>query len=329
MSATRCVVLSGGVGGAKLVLGLARAMKPEELLAVVNTGDDFEHLGLLVCPDIDTVVYTLAGLANPETGWGRAGESDGFMRALHALGGETWFFLGDGDLAMHVERTRRLRAGASLGAVTDELRRRLGVAVRIVPMSDDPVRTMVATAEGELAFQHYFVRERCRPAVAGFRFEGAGGARPQGEALAALSDPALEAILIAPSNPYISIDPILAVPGLRDAIAGAPAPVVAVSPILGGRALKGPTAKMMAELGIAPSAEAVARRYRGLADGFVLDEADAGAAAAVRALGMAPLVASTAMSSLDDKVRLARETLDFARGPAVQETHLTRRRRNL
>ena len=326
MSRTRCIVLSGGVGGAKLVLGVAQAMSPEEVLAVVNTGDDFEHLGLLVCPDIDTVLYTLSGLANPETGWGRAGESDGFMRALAALGGETWFFLGDGDLAMHVERTRRLRAGHSLGAVTDELRRRLGVAMRIAPMSDDPVRTLVATPEGELAFQHYFVRERCRPRVTGFRFEGAAQAMPQAEVLAALADPALEAILVAPSNPYISIDPILAVQGLRDAVAGARAPVVAISPILGGRAVKGPTAKMMAELGVEPSAQAVARRYRGLVDGFVLDDADAGAADAVRALGMAALTTSTLMTSLEDKVRLAGEALQFARGAAVRESHLTRRR---
>jgi LPPG:FO 2-phospho-L-lactate transferase len=328
LSETRCEVLSGGVGGAKLVLGLAHAMAPDDLLAVVNTGDDFEHLGLLVCPDIDTVVYTLAGFANPDTGWGRAGESDNFMQALAGLGGETWFFLGDGDLAMHVERTRRLRAGQSLSIVTDELRRRLGVAVRIAPMSDDPVRTMVATAEGELAFQHYFVRERCRPIATGFRFDGAARARPQADVLAALADPALEAVLIAPSNPYISIDPILAVPGLRDALAQAAAPVVAVSPIVGGRAVKGPTAKMMAELGIAPAAPSVAARYRDLIDGFVLDEADAGAADAVRALGIAPLVAPTLMFSLDDKVRLAAETLDFARAPAVRESHLTRRRRS-
>ena len=326
MSATRCVVLSGGVGGAKLVLGLAHAMAPEALLVVANTGDDFEHLGLLVCPDVDTIVYTLAGLANPETGWGRAGESDGFMRGLAALGGETWFFLGDGDLAMHVERTRRLRAGQPLSVVIDDLRRRLGVSVRIAPMSDDPIRTMVATAEGELAFQHYFVRERCRPVVTGFRFKGAEQARPQRDILAALAGPALEAVLIAPSNPYISIDPILSTPGLREAIAGARAPVVAISPILGGRAVKGPTAKMMSELGVEPSAEAVARRYRGIVDGFVLDDADAGAVDAVRAVGMAALTTSTMMTSLEDKVRLAGEALEFARGAAVQESHLTRRR---
>jgi LPPG:FO 2-phospho-L-lactate transferase len=328
VSGTRCVVLSGGVGGAKLVLGLANAMAPEALLAVVNTGDDFEHLGLLVCPDIDTIVYALAGLANPESGWGRAGESDGFMRALAALGGETWFFLGDGDLAMHVERTRRLGSGQLLSAVTHDLRRRLGVAVRIAPMSDDPIRTVVSTAEGELAFQHYFVRERCRPVVTGFRFEGAAQARPQPDVLAALADPALEAVLIAPSNPYISIDPILATPGLRGAIADAHVPVVAISPILGGRAVKGPTAKMMAELGVEPSAEAVARRYRGLIDGFVLDDADAGAVDAVRALGMAALATSTMMTSLEDKVRLAGEALQFAGGAAVQQSHLTRRRRS-
>ena len=328
MSGVRCVALSGGVGGAKLALGLAEVLPAEALLVIANTGDDFEHLGLTICPDIDTLVYTLSGLANPETGWGRAGESDGFMRALEALGGESWFFLGDGDLAMHVERTRRLRGGQTLGAVTEALRRRLGVAARIAPMSDDPVRTMVATAEGELAFQHYFVRERCRPAVTGFRFAGAEAARPSAEALAALAAPGLEAVLIAPSNPYISIDPILAVPGLRQALAAAAAPVVAVSPILGGKAVKGPTAKMMAELGLEPSAEAVARRYAGLIDGFVLDEADAGAAEAVRRLGVAPLVEKTLMTTTEDKARLARAALAFARGPAVRETHLTRRRRS-
>lgn len=329
MSAPRWVVLSGGVGGAKLALGLAHALPPESLLIVANTGDDFEHLGLTVCPDIDTLVYTLSGLANPETGWGRAGDGDGFMRALAQLGGETWFFLGDGDLAMHVERTRRLRAGETLTEVTAALAERLGVRARIVPMSDDPVRTIVATSDGELAFQHYFVRERCRPTVTGFRFEGADRARAQPEILAALADPALEAVLIAPSNPYISIDPILAVPGLRSALEACRAPVVAVSPIVGGRAVKGPTAKMMAELGLAPSAVAAARHYAELIAGFVLDREDADAAEEVRALGVEPLVAATLMTTLDDRVRLARESVDFARTLAGRRSHLTARRRRL
>jgi len=329
MSGPRCVVLSGGVGGAKLVLGLCRALPAESLLALVNTGDDFEHLGLHVAPDIDTVVYTLAGLANPETGWGRVGETGGFMAALAELGGENWFFLGDRDLAMHVERTRRLRAGEGLSAVTDALRRRLGVAARIVPMSDDPVRTMVRTPGGELAFQHYFVRERCAPVVAGFRFDGAANARPQPDALAALADPGLEAVLIAPSNPYISVDPILAVPGFREALAMCHAPVVAVSPIVGGRAIKGPTAKMMAELGLVPDALAVARHYEGLIDGFILDAVDAGAAGAVRDLGIAVLATATVMTTLDDRVRLAGEAFAFARSLTRVRSALTRRRAHL
>ena len=215
------VALSGGVGGAKLALGLCDVLEdPSRLTVVANTGDDFEHLGLKVCPDLDTLTYTLSGLANEETGWGRAGESGAFMEALGALGGETWFFLGDKDLAIHVERTRRLQAGESLSAVTAALCARLGVPARIVPMSDDPVPTVVETPEGPLAFQHYFVRERCRPAVLGFRYEGAERARPCAAFVDALAAPDLGAVVVCPSNPYISIDPILAVPGVRAALTG-------------------------------------------------------------------------------------------------------------
>ena len=310
--APRCLALSGGVGGAKLALGLAHAMAPEDLLVVANTGDDFEHLGLLICPDIDTVAYTLAGVSNPETGWGRAGETWSFMEAQAALGGETWFRLGDRDLAVHLERTRRTAAGETLSAVTADLARRLGGRVWIAPMSDRPVRTIVETPDGPLPFQHYFVREQCRPRVTGFRFEGAAAATPSPAFAAALAG-GPEAVVICPSNPFISIDPILAVPGVRDALARRSAPAVAVSPIVGGRAIKGPTAKMMTELGIPSDASAVAEHYRGLIDGFILDRSDAASAAAVERLGLAVLVTGTVMQTLDDKAQLAREALDFAR----------------
>ena len=307
------VALSGGVGGAKLALGLCDVMEdPARLTVVANTGDDFEHLGLKVCPDLDTLTYTLAGLANEETGWGRAGESGVFMEALGALGGETWFFLGDKDLAMHVERTRRLRAGESLSAITADLCARLGVPASIVPMSDDPVPTVVETPEGPLAFQHYFVRERCRPTVLGFRYEGAGQARPCAAFSEALGAPDLSAVIVCPSNPYISIDPILAVPGVRDALAACEAPVVAVSPIVGGEAVKGPTAKMMAERGIAPSAAAIAAHYAGLIDGLVIDEADRPQADAIAATGVAVEVTATMMTVRADKQALARAVLPFA-----------------
>lgn len=308
----RCLALSGGVGGAKLALGLSRMLPPEELLVVANTGDDFEHLGLLVCPDIDTVTYTLAGLANPETGWGRADEGWRFMEALAAIGGETWFRLGDRDLAVHLERTRRVAAGETLSGVTQDIGTRLGVRPTVAPMSDQPVRTIVETAGGPLAFQHYFVREQCAPRVTGFRFEGAQRARPS-PAFAAALQGGLTSVVICPSNPFISIDPILAVPGVREGLRRCGAPIVAVSPIVGGRALKGPTAKMMTELGIPSGAAEVARHYRGLIDGFVLDAGDAADADAIRRLGPAVLVTETVMQSLDDKVRLAREVLDFAR----------------
>ena len=233
-------------------------------MVVCNTGDDFEHLGLSISPDLDTVLYTLAGVANAETGWGRASETWSFMRALEQLGGETWFRLGDADLATHVERTRRLAAGESLSAISDDFCRRLGVGARLVPMCDEPVRTLVRTEDGILPFQRYFVEQRCAPKVTGFAFAGASDARPTAALREALERHGLEAVVICPSNPFISIDPILAVPGMRAAIAACRAPVVAVSPIIGGQAVKGPTAKMMAELGMPTSARAVAEHYGGL-----------------------------------------------------------------
>ena len=314
-----CVALSGGVGGAKLVLGLAHEMDPARLLVVANTSDDFEHLGLHVSPDLDTLTYTLAGLANPETGWGRAGDTWTFMAALDALGGETWFRLGDGDLATHVERTRRLRAGEKLTAITADFCARLGVAPRVVPMSDDRVRTVIDTANGEtapapLAFQHYFVREGCRPVVSGVRFAGIRAARANPAFFAALSEPGLRAVVICPSNPLVSIDPILGLPRVRTQTRACEAPVIAVSPIVGGRAIKGPTAKMMGELGMPATADAVAGHYADLLDGFVLDARDAALADRVRGLGLEVLVTDTLMTTLEDRRTLARRVLDFAGG---------------
>ena len=302
------IALSGGIGGAKLALGLDRVLAPGELTIIANTGDDFRHLGLHISPDIDTLLYTLAGLDDPVKGWGRRDESWTFMRALAELGGETWFQLGDGDLAIHVERTRRLAAGETLSQVTDALRRRLGISARIVPMSDDPVATRVKTDEGWLDFQHYFVRRRCEPRVIGLDFAGAATARMAPEAAAALADPALRAVILCPSNPYLSVDPILAVPGMREALAGCAAPVIAVSPIIAGQAVKGPTAKMMAELGLEPSAATVARHYEGLIDAFVVDKADAG----LEIAGMQVATTPTLMRNLDDKQRLAHFVLELA-----------------
>jgi LPPG:FO 2-phospho-L-lactate transferase len=305
------VALSGGIGGAKLALGLSQVLAGD-LTVIANPGDDFEHLGLTVCPDTDTLLYTLGGLANPQTGWGRKDESWRFMAALAELGGESWFNLGDSDLALHVERTRRLRAGESLSQFTADVGRRLGVEARILPASDDPVRTVVETSAGDLAFQHYFVRDRCEPAVTGFRFEGAADAAAGAEVMGALAEPALDAVVLCPSNPFISIDPILAVPGLRRAIAQASAPVIAVSPIVGGEAIKGPTAKMMRELGLPTTAAAVARHYGDLLDGFVIDRADVGCEATIRGLGLEVLVTDTVMADLADKVALAEAVLAFA-----------------
>ncbi|MCG8542868.1 MAG: 2-phospho-L-lactate transferase [Alphaproteobacteria bacterium] len=308
----RCLALSGGVGGAKLALGLAHAMPPDDLTVIANTGDDFEHLGLTICPDIDTLTYTLAGLNNRETGWGRADETWNFIETLETLGGETWFRLGDRDLALHVERTRRLNTGESLSDITADICSRLGVAPHVAPMSDDPVRTIVQTPDGPLTFQHYFVREQCRPTVTGFRFDGAEFAH-MGPAIAeATANPDLTSVVVCPSNPFISIDPILAVPGARAALSAVAAPVIAVSPIVGGRALKGPTAKMLTELGLPCDAVGVARHYGGLLDGFVLDRTDADAADTLRGEGVDVLVTNTLMNSLDDRIMLAKDVLGFA-----------------
>jgi LPPG:FO 2-phospho-L-lactate transferase len=303
------LALSGGVGGAKLALGLYRILPRDTLTVVANTGDDFEHLGLSISPDLDTLLYTLAGQDNPELGWGRRGETWTFMAALEKLGGESWFRLGDGDLATHVERTRRLAAGEPLSAVTDDFRRRLGIAARLLPMSDDRVRTRLDTDRGWLDFQDYFVRLHCEPEVRRIVFSGAESARPHPDLLAWLADPGLCAVVFCPSNPFISIDPILAVPGIREALRACRAPVVAVSPIIGGKAVKGPTAKMMRELGLPVDAAAVARHYRDFIDLYVADETDRDS---VSGLEMPVVLAQTLMTTLDDREALARTVLAAA-----------------
>ncbi len=303
------IALSGGVGGAKLALGLSRILPAEDLLVVVNTGDDFEHLGLSISPDIDTVTYTLAGLANRELGWGRHDETWSFMETMESLGGETWFRLGDRDVALHVERTKRLRRGESLSAVTADLASRLGVQQRILPMTDDPVRTRLLTDDGWIDFQDYFVNRKCEPVVRELQFHGAETARAHPDFMAALASPALQAVVICPSNPFISVEPILAIPGVRDALAHCAAPVIAVSPIIAGRAVKGPTAKMMTELGLDPTAGTVAHRYSDLLDGYVIDNADMSEVVSIDAR---VTLAQTLMTTMEDREALARTVLDAA-----------------
>ena len=302
------LALCGGVGGAKLALGLYRMLGPN-LTVVVNTGDDFEHLGLKISPDLDTVLYTLGGLADPQRGWGRAQETWAFMEALDDLGGETWLLLGDRDLALHVQRNEWLRGGRTLSSFAAYAAQKFGITARIVPMSDQVVRTMVVTDEGELPFQRYFVARHCEPVVLSVRFEGAPQVLPAPGILDLLTATALRAIVICPSNPYLSVDPILAVPGLRQALAAAPAPIVAVSPIIGGQAVKGPTAKIMTELGIAVTNPSIAAHYRSLIDGLVIDEADA---ADGSRLDLPVLTTRTVMRSVADPERLAAETVAFA-----------------
>ena len=301
------LALSGGVGWAKLALRLSRVVPMEELTIVANTGDDFEHLGLSISPDIDTLVYTLAGLANPQLGWGRRDETWSFMETLATLDGATWFRLGDRDLAMHVERTRRLRGGETLSVITDDIRRHLGIGPRILPMTDGRMRTRVLTAARWLDFQDYFVRHRCEPVVPELAFDG--DAQPHPGLMSLLADPALAAVVICPSNPFISIEPILSLPGVRAALDACRAPVVAVSPIIAGRAVKGPTAKMMAELGLDPSARAVAGWYGDLLDAYIVDQADA---AEMEGLHPRITATQTLMLTLEDRDALARVVLDTA-----------------
>lgn len=296
----RIVALAGGVGGAKLAHGLALILDADELTVIVNTGDDFEHLGLFISPDLDTVCYTLAGLANPETGWGRAGETWQAITNIKRLGAADWFKLGDQDLATHLVRTQRIQEGQCLSAITRGFCEAWGVRQAVLPMSDDPVRTVVETEDGDVAFQEYFVRRGCEPRVKGFHFDGIEAARPAPGVAEALSS--AEAVVICPSNPWVSIDPILNV------LPRIAVPVVAISPIIGGRAVKGPAAKMCAEMGIKPSALAVAEHYQNILQGFVLDIADK---ELVTRINIQTLITDTFMKSIADRARLAQDVLDF------------------
>jgi LPPG:FO 2-phospho-L-lactate transferase len=299
----KIVALAGGVGGAKLAHGLAQILPSNDLTVIVNTGDDFEHYGLYICPDLDTVCYTLAGSANPDTGWGRVNETWNVIENASKLGGPRWFNLGDQDLGTHLERTRRLKEGYTLTQITKDFCKVWGIEHEILPMSDQPVRTIVETEEGELAFQDYFVHRRCEPRVTGFRFEGIESAEPAPGAREAIQ--LADAVIICPSNPWVSIDPILHVVNRIEK------PVVAISPIIGGQTVKGPAAKMYRELGIEPSALAVARHYCDLISGFVFDQLDKHLEGEIRSLNMRTFVTNTLMKSHDDRKQLAINLLDF------------------
>ena len=303
----KVVALAGGVGGAKLATGLQAALPPGALTVIVNTGDDFEHWGLNISPDLDTVMYNLAGVNHLERGWGRANESYRILETMGQIGGEDWFMLGDQDLAIHLRRTEWLRQGITLSEVTDRLRRGFGIPSIILPMSDTPVRTLVHTDEGDLPFQHYFVRRRCEPILIDLTYMGANEARFNDLAHAALENAAL--IVFCPSNPYLSLDPILSIPGLRQHLRWTKVPKIAVSPIVSGQAIKGPAAKIMKELGVMISPITVADHYADLLTGFVVDRADEEWCASIE---IPTLVTDTIMTDLASKRRLAEDLLDFA-----------------
>lgn len=301
------LALTGGVGGAKLALGLARVLPPKEIVFAVNTGDDFEHFGLHISPDVDTLIYTLADRANKKTGWGREEETWSFESSMKQLGGDTWFRLGDKDLATHVYRSSLLATGATVTEATEKISRSFGIMHRVLPMSDDPVRTMVSTNEGVLAFQDYFVRRKCEPTVSSIEYQGGTSARLNPE----LDLSTVSKVILCPSNPYLSIDPLLSISELADFLQNTKVPVVAVSPIVKGLALKGPTAKMMRELGIRPSAVTVATHYQDLISGFVLDQEDSEHSSEIQSMGLRTAEFQTIMRTFEDRVQLARDVLGF------------------
>lgn len=309
----KMVALSGGIGGAKLALGLKRILAQDSLTIIANTADDFEHMGLYVSPDIDTLVYTLAGINNAELGWGRAGETWTFMKTMKALGGETWFNLGDGDLAMHVLRTHRLSRGETLAAITADICQSLDVGAQILPMSNQPVRTRLRTSEGWLDFQDYFVGRQSEPVIDALEYADIDAAQAAPGIIEAITSTETAAIVICPSNPLISIEPILAVAGIREAVAQATAPVIAISPIIDGNAVKGPTAKMLRELGYEAAAATVLGRYEGLLDAYIADPRDMNA---LEPIGSAAKLVPTdiMMVTLEDRERLARTVMDVASG---------------
>jgi LPPG:FO 2-phospho-L-lactate transferase len=310
--AMKVCALAGGVGGAKLAAGLQEALPPGDLTVVVNTADDFDLWALRICPDLDTVMYTLAGISNPETGWGLVGESFEALNMLARYGEDTWFMLGDRDLATHVLRTARLHAGQTLTTITGSLSGSLGVRSVILPMSDDMVSTVLKTPVGLLEFQEYFVRRGQKDEVLGVELRGIEDARPTEAVLGAVA--AADAVVFCPSNPVVSVGPILALPGMRDALAASSASKVAVSPIVGGRALKGPADRMLASLGHEVSAAGVAAMYEGLVDAMVVDRVDEGGRAGIESLGMRVLVTDSVMRDAADRTRLAREVVGFGTG---------------
>lgn len=314
------VALAGGVGGARMASALQSILPCGALTVIVNTSDDFEHWGLTICPDLDTVLYNLAGVHNPATGWGRSNESFAALEAMGAIGGEDWFRLGDRDLAVHLRRSEWLRQGITLTEASDRLRRSFGVPSHLLPMCDQPVRTLVHTDEGDLPFQHYFVRRHCEPIV--FDLSYVGAAEAQVSAAVRHSLQTADLIVFCPSNPYLSIDPILAVPHMRRLLMEAQAPIVAVSPIIGGRALKGPAAKMMREMGQMPSPLTVVDHFAGLLDGFILDQEDAVLAPAV---DLPVLVTNTIMSTPEVATALGHSVLSF--GMEIVDQEAARRNR--
>ena len=307
------LALSGGIGGAKLALGLEHIFNSPKLMIAGNTGDDFEHFGLNISPDLDTLLYTLSGKSDLERGWGLANETWSFMKAMKEIGGETWFQLGDRDLAIHVERTRRLKEGERLSLITSSFCRKFGVKSHIVPATDDSLKTLVKTPKGILSFQHYFVRDQCRPKILGLKYEGSENAQPCPALEVALESSLLETVVVCPSNPFLSIDPILAVKGLREKLKSSKARVIAVSPIVGGDAVKGPTANNLRDLGFSVSAYAIAKYYSDFIDGFMLDKGDENEISQIESLGIQVGLADTVMTDLQSKIKLAEDVLRFSK----------------
>ena len=306
------LALSGGIGGAKLALGLEHIFNSPKLMIAGNTGDDFEHFGLNISPDLDTLLYTLSGKSDLERGWGLANETWSFMKAMKEIGGETWFQLGDRDLAIHVERTRRLHEGERLSLITSSFCRKLGVKSQIVPATDDSLKTLVKTPEGILSFQHYFVKDQCRAKIIALQFDGSENAQPCSALEKVLESLLLKTVVVCPSNPFLSIDPILAILGLRKKLKKSKARIIAVSPIVGGNAVKGPTANNMRDLGFTVSACSIAKYYSDFIDGFILDKRDEKEIAVIESLGIRVGLADTVMTDLQSKIKLAEDVLRFS-----------------
>ena len=306
------LALSGGIGGAKLALGLEHIFNSPNLMIAGNTGDDFEHFGLFISPDLDTLLYTLSGKSDPERGWGLANETWSFMEAMEEIGGETWFQLGDRDLAIHLERTRRLNEGERLSSITSSFCKKFGVKSQIVPATDDSLKTLVKTPEGILSFQHYFVKDQCRSKILALQFEGSENAHPSFALGKALESSLLEMVVICPSNPFLSVDPILAIKGLKEKLKKCKARVIAVSPIVDGNAVKGPTANNMRDLGLTVSSFSIAKYYSDFIDGFILDKGDEKEINKIESLGLRVGLADTVMTDLKSKIKLAEDVIRFS-----------------